>query len=139
MLLKHTLLRMKKTELDALRKLYGLKNISRLNKADLVDRLEVLVPALFPFMLERIGQTQYHLLCLLTDKSKHERPIEIDSDCVDVLEQYGLAFSADAGRSEYLVMPKEMAAIFRKADEEGLRLIVRRNTEWVDLAHGMLH
>ena len=130
---------MKKTDLDTIRKQYGLKNVSHLNKAELVDRLEVLVPALFPLMLEQIGQTQYDLLCILTDRSKLERPIEIDSHCVDVLEQYGIAFSADLDGNECMYVPEELAAVFCKADGEGLRQIVRRNTEWVDLTHGMLH
>jgi hypothetical protein len=62
MRLKPSLLNLTKAELSDLRSLYDLKNISHLNKADLVDRMVKLLPARFSMMLERIGQAAYDIL-----------------------------------------------------------------------------
>ena len=140
MRLKPSLLNLTKAELSDLRSLYDLKNISHLNKADLVDRMVKLLPARFPMMLERIGQAAYDILHAMVTGNSSDGLLDLIDDGLDALVRYGLAFlkEGDGGEAVFHI-PDELATAFRAADGEPLRETVRRNTEWTALTHGMLH
>jgi hypothetical protein len=140
--LKPSLLNLTKAKLSDLRSLYDLKNISHLNKADLVDRMVKLLPARFPMMLERIGQAAYDILRTMVAGKSSDGPLELDldDDALDTLARYGLVFLIeDDGGEAVFHIPDELVTVFRAADGERLRETVRRNTEWVALTQGMLH
>lgn len=140
MRLKSSLLGLSKAELGEIRKQYEFKNISQLNKADLVNRMVKLLPVHYPLMLGRIGQAAYNILRTLAIGPGNDIPIDLDDDGLDVLARYGLLFLNEDDEEETLLfLPDELAAAFRAADGEPLRETIRRNTEWASLTQGMLH
>lgn len=140
MRLKTSLLGLSKAELGEIRKQYEFKNISQLNKTDLVNRMVKLLPVHYPLMLERIGQAGYNILHTLAVGPSNDVPIDLDDDGLDALARHGLlVLNKDDEEETLLFLPDELAAAFRAADGERLRETVRRNTEWVALTQGMLH
>ena len=140
MRLKPTLLNLSKAELSDLRIQYDLKNISHLNKADLVDRMVKLLPVRFPVMLGRIGQAAYDMLRTMVSGTSSDVPLDLDDDGLDALVQHGLVFLKEDDDGETLLyLPDELAAAFWAADGDPLRETIRRNTEWASLTQGMLH
>ena len=142
MRLKTSLLGLSKAELGEIRKQYEFKNISQLNKADLVNRLVKLLPVHYPLMLERIGQAGYDILHMMVTGDSSDGPLDLDlnADALDTLARYGLVFlkEGDGGEAVFHI-PDELATAFRAADGERLRETARRNTEWTTLTQGMLH
>ena len=92
MRLKPTLLNLSKAELSDLRIQYDLKNISHLNKADLVDQMVKLLPVRFPMMLGRIGQAVYDMLRTMVSGTSSDIPLDLDDDGLDALVGHGLVF-----------------------------------------------
>ncbi len=139
MQLLEALLNLTKEELDAIRQLYGFKNISNLLKAEKAEQLAALLPPRYAFMLERLDQEAYDALVTILTHDIEERSVDLDQDSMAVLVQHALVFSDKVEEDLCLFFPDELAEAFRLAQSDALRERIRRNTEWVALTHGMLH
>jgi len=92
MRLKQTLLNLTKAELSELRSLYELKNISQLNKAELVEQMAALLPQRYPLMLERLGQTAHDTLYEMASGVSLAVSPDIYEFGLEALQQHGLIF-----------------------------------------------
>jgi hypothetical protein len=130
----------KKKQLDNIRKSYGLKGLSSLNKKDLAVELKKLIPIHFKEALYTIDEERYQLIKEVCSNSGH---LVISNDIpmskVEALIESSLVFPSMINGKKTLVMPSELIKAFAETDGNELQHKVSRNTEWIKLTHGLLY
>jgi hypothetical protein len=131
---------LKKTELDDIRKKLELKGMSSLNKGALASELARLIPIHLENILLTLDQERYDLIHEIVRNgrstiSNREFPISQ----IVVLMEWGIIFPGVEKDQKFLTMPSELMELFSKIDGPELKTIIRRNTEWIRLTHGMLY
>lgn len=128
-----------KNELDKIRQNLGLKNLSSLKKGDLTGKLINLIPVKFKDILYVLDLERYDMVKRML---KNVGPVianNISVSKVESLMGYGIAFPGVHHNQKVLFMPLELLEIFKEIDGKELKTIVRRNTEWIKLTHGLLY
>lgn len=133
------LMGLSKSEMDAIRRNYGFKNLSSLNKADLAKGLAVLIPIMVQPVLETMDQASYDLLQKEAENSGVSAVAAIPVVWVDAIQGWGLLFPGKIGKENILFMPKELMKVLPELHTEKLQGILERNTEWIHLAQGLLY
>ncbi|MDD4169452.1 MAG: SEC-C metal-binding domain-containing protein [Desulfotomaculaceae bacterium] len=131
--------RLTKNEMDKIRKNLGLKNLSALKKGDLADELVRVIPAHFGQLFYRLDRGMCDLVRAAARNSGFVPSEGITTDQVASLMGYGLLFPGVYDRQRVLFLPAELADVFSRADGKELINVVRRNTRWVRLTHGMAY
>ena len=131
---------LKKHELDSIRKRLDLKGLSSLNKGALASELERLIPIHFKKILHMLDQERYDLISEIVKSSRYTIsnggfPISK----IESLMEWGIIFPGIEQGQKFLTMPAELVELFSKIDGPDLKQIIRRNTEWIGLTHGMLY
>lgn len=131
---------LKKDDLDSIRKRLDLKGLSSLNKGGLASELERLIPLHFEQILHTFDQERYDLIQEIVKNSRYIiKNNEFSITKVDSLMEWGIIFPGIDQGQKFLTMPTELMEIFTKIDGVALQSIIRRNTEWISLTHGMLY
>ncbi|MEH7440607.1 SEC-C metal-binding domain-containing protein [Neobacillus drentensis] len=131
---------LKKNELDSIRKRLDLKGLSSLNKGALASELERLIPVNFQKVLFTLDQERYDLIHEIVKNSRcliSNGKMSISK--VESLMEWGIIFPGINQGQKFLTMPSELSALFTKMDGPELKNIIRRNTDWIRLTHGMLY
>ena len=127
-----------KEEMNKIRRSYGFKRLSALNKADLAARLVELVPDRFVKILHTLDQGRYSLL-KKTVKNSGVLEINLEVEQAEALLGSCLLFPGVYNNKRILYIPRELGDIFTRSDDAGLKKIIKRNTEWIALTHGALY
>jgi hypothetical protein len=131
---------LKKNELDSIRKRLDLKGLSSLNKGALASELERLIPANFKKILHMLDQERYDLIRKIVSNSRYSiSNSRFTISKVESLMEWGIIFPGVDQDQKFLTMPSELMDLFTKMDGPELKNIIRRNTEWIHLTHGMLY
>lgn len=131
--------RLKKNEMDNIRKNLGLKHLSGLKKAELARELEKLVPQHSGKVFGLFDQERYRLAKRIYKDNGYVYESSMPLEKVEYLRQRGIIFSGSKEGKKILAMPLELLEVFEKVDTPEFRKIVGRNTEWIHLSHGMLY
>jgi len=133
------LTRLTKHELDLTRKYYRINGISGLKKAEMATELSLRVPDLFEQTLYKIDKEMYDIVKKIALKSGFILAPDIDFSKVKKLQEYSICFPGIHKGKKVLFMPEELIEAFKKIDAISLQKTVDRNTEWIQLTHGMLY
>ena len=128
-----------KKELDKIRQNLGLKNLSSLKKGELACELVNLIPAKFKDILYVFDRERYDLVKRMVSNDSSIMDDSISVSKVESLMEYGIAFPGVYHNQKILLMPMELLDIYKEIDGKELETIVRRNTEWIKLTHGLLY
>ncbi len=128
-----------KEEMSNIRRSYNLKRLSALNKSDLAAKLVELVPGKFAEALHNLDQGRYSLLKAMAKNSGVLEGVDLEAAQAEALRNSCLVFPGICHDEKVLYMPSELAVIFNRTDGVALKRVVKRNTEWITLTHGMLH
>ena len=123
--------RLSKTEMDAIRKNYDLRNVSTLKKPELEAELARQIPSIFPETIYALDKGAYDDIKLIAKNSGVIPDTDIPFSDVEKLLQYCMAFPGVYREKKVVFMPAELTNIFIQADGSEMESIVRRNTEWV--------
>ena len=133
------LMRLTKDDLNTIRKNYGLKNLSSLNKAELAKSLAGLIPRMIPPVLETMDQAVYALLQAVVIASGSSANLDISADWVDFFQGCGILFPGKSAGKKVGFMPVELVELMPATNMEKLQGLLERNTEWIRLANGLLY
>ncbi len=128
-----------KNEMDAIRKTYGFKNLSALKKAELAPELAKLIPSKFKQIIYTLDQSRYDLIKLIIKNSGVIPDMGISISNAETFMNYSMIFCGLQDNQKVLFMPNELINVFTQIDDSKLKNIVRRNTEWIRLTHGLLY
>lgn len=128
-----------KIELDKIRKNLELKGLSRLNKSELVAEFAKIIPTKFEQLLYQLDQERYDLVKKIVKNSGVVNADDFLITKINSLKEYGLIFPGTNLNQKVLFMPNELIKNFPQIDGTELQQIVRRNTEWIRLTHGMIY
>ncbi|WP_078553823.1 YecA family protein [Bacillus alkalicellulosilyticus] len=129
-----------KTDLDKIRKNLGIKNVSQLNKKDLIVELVKQIPATISENIVKLDVEAYSLVKKVVKHSFYHTDTEnIELQKVQYLQDLLLVFPGEYQGKPGLYMTEEIKKVFSENDGPELETIVRRNTEWITLTHGMLY
>ena len=128
-----------KNELNKIRQNLGLKNLSSLKKGELACELVNLIPAKFEDILYVFDRERYDLVKRMVNNDGCIIADNISVSKVESLMEYGIVFPGIHLHQKILFMPWELLEFFKEIDGKELKTIVRRNTEWIKLTHGLLY
>lgn len=128
-----------KEEMSDIRRSYDFKRLSSLNKQDLAAKLVELVPGRFAGALYNLDQGRYSLLKALAKNSGVLEGVDLEAAKAEALRSSCLVFPGICHDEKVLYMPPELAVIFNRTDGAALGRVVKRNTQWITLTHGMLY
>lgn len=118
---------------------YGFKRLSSLRKAELAEKLVELVPERFAKTLDVLDQGRYGLLKAAVKNQGVLKGVELETDTAELLLGNYLLFPGSCNGERVLYLPPEISDLFIRADDDRLKKIIKRNTEWITLTHGMLY
>jgi len=128
-----------KTELDKMRQSIGARGLSSLNKQKLASALQKAIVGNAANIFRLLDMSQYNLLKKAVDNGGMTDKFAIDDDQMEYFRNRGILFSGKYKGKKILAVSTEIITEFRKADALGLRNFAQENTEWICLAHGLLH
>lgn len=132
------LARLTKDELSVIRKNLDIKKLSNLNKQDLARELQKRIPECFQGKLKLFDQSRYDLLKSVVDSNGYLFEFDLNEDQVEYFRGLGIIFSGLYNNRKVLFMPQEIIEAFQAFDGSSFQFLVRRNTEWIKLTHGLL-
>lgn len=136
--LHETLGRMTKENLNKIRKNLEIKNLSSLKKAELADKLAVLIPQNYRRIISLLDQTFYKTIKKIV-KNSGIYTYDFSSHTAELLMKYGICFPCLYKGRKALFMPPELIDAFQKSDGHELEKTARRNSEWIRLTQGLLY
>lgn len=130
-----------KSEMDIIRKNYGFKNLSSLKKKELASELTKLIPLHFEQVIRTLDQGRYDLIKAIISNSGVIHDVDIAISHLEAMMGCSIIFPGldDKHKHRILYMPDELIHQFLTIDGDALKAIVWRNTEWIQLTHGMLY
>lgn len=137
--LYHAINGLTKAEMDTIRKNYEFKNLSALKKADLAVQLARLIPSKFKEIIYTLDQSRYDFVKMVIKNSGVLPDVGIKVENAEAFLGYSVVFPGVFEDEKVLFIPDELINIFSRIDVSELENIVKRNTEWIQLTHGMLY
>lgn len=131
--------RLTKDEMNRIRKKYNFKNLSSLKKSELAIKLSELIPLEFKNIIYKLDQGRYNLIKTIINSSGVISYTDMSIEQLETFMDYSIIFPGVASNEKVLFMPTELAEVFSKVDDVPLERIIRRNTEWIQLTHGLLY
>lgn len=128
-----------KDEMDTIRKKYDFKNLSALKKADLATELARLIPLKFKQVIYTLDQSRYDFIKIIMKNLGVIPDVGISASNAEAFMGFSIIFPGLYENEKILFIPGELINIFSQIDDSELLNIVQRNTEWIQLTHGLLH
>lgn len=138
--LNDCLKRLNKDDLHHIRRMLRVENASQLNKQDLVDCLAREIITRLETTLRYFDKKRYQYIKLVIDSGgKLSFDELLDEEEFDPFQyrDYGLLF-IDPDTKD-VIIPYEVVDRLQHIDQVWLRMILKRNTEWIQLTMGMLY
>lgn len=137
--LANLLPRLGKTDLDALRKAYDFKGISALKKQELEEALIKQLPSKINQSLRTLDQGRYGLIKQIYQQGGALPIDEIEISKVEFLMTHHFIFPGIVHNQKVLVLPTEMMKVLQNVDTLELEWVIKRNTEWILITHGLAY
>ncbi len=137
--LHKALIGLTKDEMDKIRKNYDFKNLSTLKKPELAAELARLIPLKIKNAFYALDQERYNFIKTIIKNSGVIPDMGISVSNIEALMKYSMVFLGVSEDERVLFIPNELINIFTQTDGSELENIVRRNTEWISLTHGLLY
>lgn len=132
------LARLTKQDLSTIRSNWNIRGASSLKKQELIAVMEQHASeALHPIWL-RFDESRYEIVKHIAGKGG-DAFYPLEPFQLDYFHSLGILFTGTYEGNKTLAMPREVVESFRANDDASLRETVRRNTEWIKLAQGLLH
>lgn len=128
-----------KDAMDNIRKNYDLKNLSAFKKSELAAELTRLIPLKFKRAIYALDQGRYDFIKMILKNSGVVADKGISVSNAEAFMKYSMVFTGIYEDVKVLYIPTELMGIFIQTDGSELERVVRRNTEWIRLTHGMLY
>jgi hypothetical protein len=128
-----------KDELDKIHKNYDFKNLSTLKKSELAAELTRLIPLKFKNTIYALGRDRYDFIKTIVRNSGVITDMGISVLNAKAFRKYSMVFPGIYKDEKVLFIPNELINIFIQTNGSELENIVRRNTEWIRLTHGLLY
>jgi hypothetical protein len=135
--LKQGLERLTKTELDDIRHNLNLKNLSGLKKENLLQELNNQITSKLDEFLQLLDVERLNYFLEIIN---HEGVMEVDLslDKAEYFRGFGIFFTGNIQGKHVLTVPLELIEQFKSFDIKKYLKQARRNTEIIQLTHGLL-
>ena len=130
--------RLTKHEMVEIRQTYDFRKLSTLKKEDLAVELARRIPTKFKQSIYALDQGRYDLVRMIVNNSGVIPDPGITLAKAEVLIKHSVLYPG-VNEGKVLFMPVELINVFSQLDGTELESIVRRNTEWILLTHGLLY
>lgn len=137
--LKDALNRLTKAELDKIRQNLELKNLSTLKKSDLIHELSVRIPERMEDLLFLMDEERYDFVLQIVENGGAVEASDLSLEKSEYLRSTGLFFPGNIRGERVLTMPTDLIDLFKTLDGPPLKKEIHRNTEIIQLTHGLLH
>lgn len=131
--------KLKKRELDLIRKNLAFKNLSSLKKSELALILSKLIPINYKDVLYLLDRDTYDLIKAIVKNAGSINRTNMSVSNVETLMGCGIIFPGLINNQKKLFMPIELINHFKELDSSELEKIVIRNTEWIQITQGMMY
>lgn len=128
-----------KDDMTQIRQMLGLKNLSSLKKQELANELVKLIPLECRKVFMLFDEERYHLARQILENGGFTREINITAKKIEHLRESGIIFTGSKNGNKVLTMPLEVLEVFEEMDGPVFQKLIRRNTEWIRLAQGLLY
>ncbi len=115
------------------------RGLSAMKKQDLIEALQERIPQHIERTFLSFDQERYDIAHKLVHGGGYAVVSDTETDRLDFFRMRGIAFTGMLSGQKVLAMPQEIAEKFKRINTASYCSIVRRNTEWVKLAQGMLY
>ncbi|MCM3587444.1 SEC-C metal-binding domain-containing protein [Mesobacillus maritimus] len=137
--LEEGLNRLAKSDLDSFRRKLEIKNASSLKKAELIVVLKDEILANVGDVCKLLDDKRYNLITEMVENGGHLNASNIDLKVLAPLLENGMIFTGTVEDEKMFVMPTEIVELVSKQNDDELKNLIKRNTEWVKLTKGALY
>lgn len=129
-----------KEELTVIRRQLKIKNASNLKKDELITLLQEQIPLATKSICSLLEQGSYSLLEEMAQNGGHLEASTLHTDQIEHFRTRGIMFLGMKEGKRLVVLPKEiMNEIVSVKNTIDFQHIIKQNTEWVKLTHGLLY
>lgn len=138
--LKEALSHYTKDELHKIRRTLKIKNVSQLNKREIIDVLVEQIPIHFDQFFYMTFDKPYKLLQKIYKSNGIAQRNIFHQHEVEYLRTKGFIFYGIYKNELVVAMPKELCERFRQINDNlTIKNKIRKNTEWIHLTNGLLY
>lgn len=127
-------------ELHEIRKYLGIKGVSQLKKAELVDLFTEKIPEYLSNICRELDDERFHLLVRI---ARNNGVLHLDDFKLAHVRYYrsiGILFTGKLDGEKVVILPVELIEPILSLERNlSVRSVIKRNTEWIDLTTGLLH
>ncbi|WP_099353264.1 YecA family protein [Fredinandcohnia onubensis] len=129
-----------KYELDDIRRYLEIKNASSLKKADLIALFQQEIPGLLKNVCSQWDLERFSLLVKIARNGGYLQAPELESDQIMYFRKTGMLFTGSINGKRVIAVPDELIEEILTLERDlHFRGIIKRNTEWIKLTHGLLY
>ncbi len=137
--LRSFLERLTKEELITIRQNLEIKGISKLNKKQLIEVLEIEIVNSMKEVISYFDYNQYKILKNIVNRNGIGQ-IELIIEEIEFFRELGFIFSCTYNGKRVLVIPNELIFEFNDLDKNiNLHKNIKRNTKWINITQGLLY
>lgn len=128
-----------KTELDKIRKQLKIKNASNLKKADLIHVLTEQIPQILGKVCSTFDHERFQLMSEMVKQGGSLKAPHLKEAQIEYLRACGFLFTGTFQGERILAVPQDLLNQLKElVNNPELTATVHRNTEWIQLTHGLL-
>jgi hypothetical protein len=129
-----------KYELDDIRRYLEIKNASSLKKAELIALFQKEIPGLLKNVCNQWDLERFSLLVKIARNGGYLHAPELENDQIMYFRKTGMLFTGSINGKRVIAVPDELIdEILTLERDLHFRGIIKRNTEWIKLTHGLLY
>ncbi|GGA80067.1 SEC-C metal-binding domain-containing protein [Ornithinibacillus halotolerans] len=129
-----------KYELDDIRKFLDIQRASSLRKAELITRIEETLPSLLEKICLEFDEERFRMLVSMVRNDGYVKAINIENKQISYWRSSGMVYTGTYMGNKILALPTELIEpILTLEKNVTIRAIIKRNTEWLKLTHGLLY
>lgn len=136
--LKNLLSTYTKDELSEIRQNLELKGLSTLKKQQLIDALATGIVENAYRVFNRFDDFRYQLVKRIVKGNGFSLTFDFDAEWIEYFRNRGIIFTGSLNGKKVLAIPPELISKFNNMDNKEFSKKIKRNTEWIHLAHGIL-
>ncbi len=129
-----------KYELDDIRRYLEIKKASSLKKADLIALFQQEIPGLLKNVCSQWDLERFSLLVKIARNGGYLHAPELENDQIMYFRKTGMLFTGSINGKRVVAIPDELIEEILNLEKDlHFRGIIKRNTEWIKLTHGLLY
>jgi hypothetical protein len=129
-----------KAELDEIRKYLDIKRASSLRKPELILRIQEALPLLLEELCLNLDEERFNLLSNMARNGGYINAPKLEHEQISYLRATGVVYVGKYNGKKVLALPTELIdTILSLTKVDRIQEIIKRNTEWIKLSHGLLY